>query len=385
MLNDKAARAQALAQSALEHALSAVAAHLDDGGRRSNIFASASPTVTLADGTMGWSLRRIDGSSLANSDEPIVVHANASSGQARRALRATLVPSGRPFDPLDTALYAGDKLRLSTLARITADRTIGAISEVNATAALVYAPTESAGSIRGATYFDTTQSNAQARRMPDPSLIEHYAALGTRINLATLPQASGIYRLENALLSPANNPFGPTNPYGIYVIDCVSSAYLHVRNVRILGTLVILDADKNRVIMGNNVLLQPAFRWMPSLLVRGGITFMGTTAGPSEATLGINLNPPHSPYRLESDSDTADTYPGRIEGLAYVTGDAVVAFPGQAFAGTLIAGDDVDLNVSVQVNFTYDPAVATLPPLGFFEDLGGLALDPSSITWQTPD
>lgn len=383
-LADQASTARTLARSGMDHALCAISAHLNGGGTRSTIFGSASPSVTMGNGTFEWSLARMDGSALGNTDEPIVVRAKAQQGQARYALQGTLVPSGTPFDVLDTGLYVGDTLALNYLSSLTSDKVVGASEDVTANVATISAPVEAGDQISGSVYLGTATSGATRRRMPDPSLIDHYLALGQRINIASLPRSGPTYLLEGMLLSPSSNPYGSTNEYGIYILEVGSGTQLVVRNIRICGTLVLLDTSWDRVIIGSGTLIQPAFDWMPSLLVRGDVAFMGSNAGPSESSLGINLNPAHTPYQFESDADTTDSYPGRIEGVSYISGDAVFALPRQNILGTMIIGDDAVVYSSTVINITYDPSVATLPPVGFFEDAGGLALDPTSIAWRLP-
>lgn len=383
-LADQATRARTLARSGLDHALCAVGAHLSGGGTRSDIFGSASPSITMDGGTFEWTFARMDGTALGNTDEPIVVRAKSQSGSARYGLHATLVPSGVPLDVLDTGLYAGDSITISTSATVASDKVIGAAGEVSATSATINAPVESVATIAGTTYNGTRSPGAPERRMPDPSLIDHYLAIGERISYSSLP-VSGLGRgLQDVLLSPSSNPFGATNEYGIYIIEPGMNS-LTISNVRIVGTLIILDASSTRTIIGSGVLMQPAFDWMPSLLVRGDVSFMGTSTGPSESVAGVNMNPSHTPFNFEFDQDTSDTFPGRIEGVSYVSGDAVFAFPRQNIQGTMVVGDDVRVLVGATLQITYDAGVATLPPVGFFEDAGGLALDPLSIAWRVPN
>ncbi|MFI4916073.1 MAG: hypothetical protein ACIAS6_06140 [Phycisphaerales bacterium JB060] len=386
---DHAARARALANSGLDHARSAVAAHVDGGGTRADIFGAANPSMPLDGGDFGWSLRRMDGTAIGNTDEPIVVRAWGRHGQARYGLRATFPPSGVPYDVLDTCMYVGGTLSIGLLANLTGDKVIGAATEINVgLTATGTAPLESPGQVTGAgalTYGGATSSNAPERRLPDASLLNYYIALGERISLASLPYSGSVYMLEDVLLSPASNPFGNTNELGIYIIDLQGSERLQIRNTRSVGTLVLINTESNNVIIGSNTLMQPAFEWMPSLLVRGGVTFMGTASGPDESVLGINLNPPSTPYDLQSDEDLDDAYPGRIQGVSYITGDTTFALPRQHIRGTMIIGGNATVRTSVAINVSYDPSVATLPPFGFFDDQGGLAIDPASITWTLPD
>lgn len=379
---DHAARARSLTRSGMEHAKCAIAAHLDNGGRRHDIFGAAEPSVSFDGGTFGWSMRRMDGSAIMNTDEPIVLRAKAEHGPARYAMQAILPPSGVPYDVLDTGMYAGGTINLSAVSNLTSDKVVGAIGNVSAITSTVTAPVESAGSVSGVVYLDTTSSRVAQRRMPDPSLIDYYVALGERINIGSLPTPTGAPTLQRVLLSPTSNPFGSTNEHGIYILDC-AGGNLVVRNLRVVGTLVLLNAT-GTVVIGNRVLLQPAHDWMPSLLVQGNLTFQGNITSLSESDLGVNLNPSHTPFGFQTDSDTSDDYVSRITGVSYASGNATFSLVRQRFAGTFIAGGDIRIQSAVSVDINYDPSVATLPPYGFFEDNGGLAIDPSTVTWQTP-
>lgn len=380
---DHATKARSLAGTGLEHALCAVAIHIDNGGTRHNIFGSAEPSINFDGGTFGWSLRNMDSTAVDNSDQPILLRTKAQHGPARYAMQAVLAPSGVPYDVLDTGMYVAGDLRFGSASIGISDKVIGSMTEVSATVATVNAPVESAGAINGALYTGTTSAQANARQMPDPTLIDYYVALGERINIGGLPATLGTPALKQALLSPTSNPFGSTNEFGIYIVDC-AGGNLQVEDIRIVGTLVLLNSTGSTII-GRNTLIEPAYSWMPSLLVQGNTSFMGTNTGPSEIAMGINLNPAHTPSGFDWDATDDDTYLGGIEGVSYVSGNVNFALPRQNIRGTMIIGGDARVYTGVTVNISYDPSVATLPPYGFFEDTGGLAIDPSTVVWSTPD
>ncbi|MEQ8318348.1 MAG: hypothetical protein RIE77_04845 [Phycisphaerales bacterium] len=385
ILTDQAARARLLAQSSFEHGLGALSAHFDDGQTRASLESSFTKSITLSDGQLEWSLTEIDGSPLDNADGPIVVRGKATYGQAVHIVEGILPPSGDPYDVLATGLYAGGELRMGANSTLTSDAVVGAIGDVHGSSSNINTDVESAGSISGSHYSMSTTEDAPARRMPEDTLFDYYAALGDTINVDLLPTFLGSPVIQNVLLSPNSNPYGDTNELGIYVLDCSGGRRFVLQNVRIRGTLVLLDSDEANVIIGAGVFMKPAYDWMPTLLVRGGVTFMGTNTGPNESILGVNLNPPHTPYQFEGDADTADAYPARIEGVSYASGNVTFALARQNFKGTMIVGGDARINGFVPVNITYDPGVAHLPPYGFFDDTDGeLALDPSTIVWELP-
>ncbi len=385
ILTDQSTEARLLAQSAFEHGLGALSAHLDSGDTRADLTSSFSKMGSLSDGQLEWTLSELDGSALDNVDGPIVLRAKASNGQATHIIRGILPPSGDPYDTLATAMYVGGELSTGTAASITADKTVGAIGDVTATGSTINAPVESSGTVSGAVFAGSTTSGADARTMPDDTLFDYYLALGEYIDIDLLPSSAGYQAIEDVLLSPSSNPYGNVNEFGIYIIDCSAARRLIVRRTRIVGTLVILDSAMDDVIIGSETLIEPAFGWMPSLLIRGGATFMGTTLGPSESTSDVDFNPSHTPYDFGFDDDKLDVYPGRIEGLAYVSGNVTFSLPGQNFLGTIIIGGNARVSLSTPVNITYDPDVAHLPPYGFFDDTDReLALDPSTIVWELP-
>ncbi|MEO1279752.1 MAG: hypothetical protein AAFV77_12415 [Planctomycetota bacterium] len=381
-IEDRLANARLNAHSAIEYGKAAVSAHLADGGTRTDLFGTINPGWNHTGGRASWRLREIGGATLNNIDGPLVLEATGESGVSTFRYDAILAPSGPPLDVMATAMYAGGTLTLGSGASITSEQIVGSIGEIDADAATVDAPVESAGAISGATYLSAQDRGVAPRLMPADGLFGYYTDLGERITLTDLPFRAGSYWLEDLVLSPSENPFGVTNPLGIYVIDC-GGWWVTLRNVRVVGTLVLLNAS-NSAWIGQNTLLQPAYPWMPSLLVEGGAGFYAGDTGPSEAAAGVNMNPRGTPYLFESDADTSDVYPAEIQGLAYVSGDVGFWLPSQAIRGKLIAGGNIRVRTGVDVDIFPDLDVERYPPFGFFEDSGGLTLDPNTITWTMP-
>lgn len=383
VLTDQSAGARLLAQSAFEHGLGALSAHLDSGSTRADLTASFSKTGALNDGQFEWIISELDGSAIDNTDGPILLRAKATNGQAAHVIEGILPPSGDPYDVLATGLYVGGELRLSTGSTLNSDQVVGSITEVFATNATINSPVESAYEVNGSTYLGSTTEGQPARAMPDPSLFDYYVALGEPISIASIPPVLGTPTLQDVLLSPNSNPFGDPNPLGIYVIDCGTSDLI-IRELRVFGTLVLLNSN-GWTVLGNNSLIQPAYPWMPSLLVQGGITFSGTNSGPIESLIGTNLNPVHTPYNMEWDAALDDSYIGGVEGVSYITDDVTFSVLRQNIRGTMIIGGNARIQGGTTVDITYDPGVAHLPPYGFFDDTDGeLALDPSTIVWELP-
>lgn len=180
------------------------------------------------------------------------------------------------------------------------------------------------------------------------------------------PDGPGIRR---AVLSPAVNPFGAgqTNPQGIYVLDC-DGRDVRIENARIVGTLVLIDPGAGSRIAGS-VHLEPARVNYPALLVSGGLTIAMDDAGLSEAAIGVNLNPPQTPFPYndgaggDTDGDLDDAYPSLIRGLVYASDD--LTFDGRcAVEGLVIAHDDIVAR-GVTLTLRYQSIYLNDPPPGF--------------------
>lgn len=383
ILTDQAAEARLLAASAMEHAVGAVSAHLAAGDDRGDLVPAFKATVALNGGTLGWELTEVSGAAIDNVDGPLRLTAVGKRGAAAHQLAVMLPPSGAPYKILDTAMYAGNNIAVSSAGILTADHVVGANGDFSNAVGAVNAPVQAGGTASGTVYLGTTSSGATKHDMPSGSTtVNYYANVGTVIDRTLIPWDSGSRTLQNVLLSPTSNPFGSPNPLGVYVIDLEGNPF-HIRNLRVKGTLVLLRASSDTLV-GANVFMQPAYPWMATLVADGDLTFGGNGAGPNEAVLGVNLNPPGTPYLYAHDSANDDVYPGRIEGVVYASDDIVFALLTNRFKGTIIAQNSIAIRTGVTVDITYDPGVARLPPFGFFEDEGGLAIDPASLTWTLP-
>lgn len=228
--------------------------------------------------------------------------------------------------------------------------------------------------ITGGTYSGPTASGAYPRALPDNSVFEYYLERGTPISASAMWAAG--WKIDRALLSPASNPFGgATNPEGIYIIDCQGNR-ITISRCRIVGTLVLLHPGSGSRIE-HSVHIAPAVAHYPSLMVRGDITFKLSDANLRESDFHINLNPLGSPYPYpagDSDADTNDTYPNRIMGLVYVSGNLKNESP--ISVDRLIVGGTLHSDNTLLFNTGFDPGEA-IPP-GFEH----IEMRPVSGTWR---
>ena len=156
------------------------------------------------------------------------------------------------------------------------------------------------GTLAKATVLLTTMSTNQTYNMD-------------KVQLKDVTYSDNTYLIEGQLLSPAVNPFGSTNASGIYVLNC-GNQNLVIANSRIVGTLVLLNANNNTSVQGS-MIWEPAIANYPALLVASNLSFSTTSAGLSESTYGVNFNPPGTPYPYNggtSNNTQTDGFPSLI-------------------------------------------------------------------------
>lgn len=322
---DARSRARALAESGLQ-----LAAHAIDKA----LVARTSPddATLVSDRGVGggrlWATadRKLTISNVGLLDADLNVTAFGTWASARQMLGATITSRNVPLSSLGLAMYAGKDLVVSNC-ELWCDGPVGA-------AGATYTVN---GSLVGeGLAIRASASNAQPLYdLPVPADVQaFYTSVGTPISRGSLSSN----RLRRVTLSASLNPFGPPNPLGVYVIDC-QGQNVTVQDVRVLGTLVLLNPGTGTII-GPEVHIAPARPDMPALIVLGHATIDTGTTPMSEASEGVNFNPPGAPYRAASDADQSDRYPSTIEGLVYVSGNVRLS-AGTQLRGRVLAGGSI--------------------------------------------
>src|SRR6185437_12587397 len=257
---------------------------------------------------------------LNNSDsDPVTVTGIGMKGTARQMLSVTLVPNPTPLTSLGVGLYCGGSGTFSSA-------TVQGISTISSAATLTLTSTSFNGNPLEAllivplscTGMGTQTTLSSGRTLPSASALNYYTSHGTAISYASLTTGN---TLQQCLLSPSSNPFGATNPLGIYVIDCGGQSIM-VQNMRLAGTLVLLNTGSNSAIQGS-VNMAPSVANYPTLLVSGSMQLNYTNSLLSESSAG-NLNPASTPYNGTSNTTATDSYPSTIQGLVYATGNVSI-------------------------------------------------------------
>ncbi len=201
------------------------------------------------------------------------------------------------------------------------------------------------------------------------------------VSLRNTTYPSDSYVLDG-LLTPTNNPFGATtNAQGIYLINCAGKD-VRVGKSRIVGTLVFLHPGQDSIIQGPLV-WEPAELNYPALLTNDALRIGLSSAGFNETNVGVNLNPPETPYPMNGGtsnttfSDT-DSYPSEISGLIYSTGDLKFSAESK-ISGVVIAHEKINIQAT-SLNLNYDSRYLENPPPGFDADSVTMKVVPG--TWQ---
>jgi hypothetical protein len=201
-----------------------------------------------------------------------------------------------------------------------------------------------------------------------------------KVSLTDTTLPSSAYVMDRVLLSPNSNPYGVTNPQGVYILDCQNQS-VTIGPCRIVGTLVLLNAGSGTTIQGP-ITWETAVPGYPALLVAQPITLaVNSSVGLSEATLGVNFDPPGTPYPYAggtTNTNASDGYPTIINGLIYC-GGALTVSSSPNINGCLISAGSISLS-NATLNLTYNSASYAFPPPGFATSLP--ALYPMSGTWQ---
>ena len=244
--------------------------------------------------------------------EPLVLTGTGTRGTTRHKVEVTLSPVIEPLEALNTCLHA------SGLIHITAGKQIIAVGAPVSTNGQL----DNEGTLDGDAHALSVNRTgtitgiftmpAPSKAMPDAGVIADYIRKATPV-----PYTATI---DKAVLTPGCNPWGPTDPNGLYYID-TNGADLTIRNSRIQGTLIVKAVGKTLTV-DNAVFFQNYRSDFPVLLVEGNVIIKHQSCDMtlSEVTNNANYNPVGAPYEGVFDSDQLDVYPNEIRGLIHIVG-----------------------------------------------------------------
>lgn len=345
--------ARHLAMSAVDQALQVLRS---DANWRTTYAAGAVtlPVPSPAKTSMSAVLSDPDGNLGDDLRDDAFLTATGVRGDARQVVRVELCPTPRPCGALYSAIHSGGTIGIGP--SILADAKITSAGQVRGFGGSVSAPVQ-ATTIVGGNFLRTTTVGNPGLSMPDATVFATWKARGTAI---ALPVSK---RIEKAVLAPGFSSYGAANARGIYYVDCAGSD-VTVRNVRVYGTLVLLNAGPNTTVTQAVVMEAPPGQ--PALLVQGALDLNVTTANLSELTHLTNFNPIGSGVPGGTNLLPTDTFPSGVCGVVYASGTGMLR-GSTKLHGSFIAVTGVGIDDAPTV--THDPSQLDNPPDGFWDKL----------------
>jgi len=305
-----------------------------------------------------------DGDLSDSITDAVTLRSVGFAGTSSSVLEVALQPTGQGLSSLSASLHSAGDIYAED--PIRTDQTVSSNGNIDVTSSYIYGEPDYAaqavGTITGSVYnADKKPNMSPALDMPTiNTALEYYESRGTHIAYSQVPAG----HIQNVVISPGNNPYstGNTNSEGIYVIDCQGND-LHIRDSRINGTLVLLNAGSGTRLEGD-MSWEPAASNLPALLVQGDLRMdWSAPLGLSESSLNINFNPVGSPYEGEADNDQNDSYPGDLKGFVYISGNLDVKQDAKisgilVVGGTVIVNDDLNLNYNIDLYNNAPPGFA---------------------------
>ena len=344
-----------LAFSAAEHALNRINAA--DDWRMT--FGGATVEKSFGRGTFRWRVVDEDDGDLADDDlDPATIIATGIVNDASHTLSLRVTEEGQPLAALSACLAAGGKVQVKRGKSLTLTGGILASNDTVVNDGTIYGNVEAQNVTGSGTVVGTVTTGAAPRAMPSSSVFDVYRDMATAISPGD--------KIENKLLSPANNPWGETNSDGIYYVD-TGSKDLKIKKSRIHGTLVVKCGPGKKVVIGGpgGVALLHNYRAAcPVLIVDGKLEFEleSDTRDLTESGAGTNFNPAGTPYGGETDDDQADSYPNEIQGLVHVTGEFKMKKTSRV-RGAVICEGKATIDGANEI--VHDPSVTENPPTGY--------------------
>ncbi len=368
VLLDEMARARLAAISGVECVLAKIKSDPQWRQNYNNGATNVVGNLTAALGLSGMSsqsfeftLTDTDGDLADNPEDWVTIRSVGLAGKTRHVIEVLLQPTGENLSCLGASLHAdGDIIAQGS---VTTNQIVSSNSNIDAShgSASITGNAQAVGMVLGNVSGQSSPGMTPPLEMPDSeSVFKYYEANGTHIDYSEL--AGGA--IDRVILSPGNNPYGAgaTNHQGIYVINCRGNQ-VTITNSRIQATLLFLNASAG-VELKDSIHWQPTIANFPALLVQGDVAMNWSGNLPlREDSVGVNFNPPHTPYEGISDGMIdSRTYPSTITGIVYVTGHLRMSQQTK-IEGVVIVGGTVQ--TQGYVNLTYKNTYLSNAPPGF--------------------
>ncbi len=314
-----ATEAEALAESAIEYALCALA----DNTNWRTTYTSGTETAAKSLGGGAITFKLVDEGDGSLSDDPmdnVRLYGYGRAGAAVRVYSVELKCKKVPLDVLRCAAHAAGSVVANTTSTVSSGPLSSNASLTVPVAVVVNGDVEAPAVACGGTVTGTITSGAPVKPMPSTSLYDTYLARATTISYYSLSSGT----MGGVVLSPASNPYGSANSEGIYYISVPALNTMTLRNSRLVATLVVYLNATAKLVTSGNLLWETPSAGQPALIVKSAssatVTLGASSGWFGEAEIGVNLNPSGTPYNGVSDSDLYDAYPCEVRGRIHSIG-----------------------------------------------------------------
>ena len=290
----------------------------------------------------------VDGVLSDNDDDPVELTCTATVDGVTRTVQINA--QQQPCEILRYAVAGGGVVKISNDVCVTGNVTSNDEIDKSGADTWIVGNAEAVGAIEETDNITGTISpGSAAKEFPDQtSIFTYYQAAATLI-----PYQS---TMERILLSPTNNPYGETNPDGLYSMNCDDQKVV-IRQCRIVGTLILID-PKDDSSIDDSINWQPARADYPALIVQGTKFTIKTDQDLDEDHIEQDLNMPgETGY-----GDDEQVFPNEINGLVYATGELILD-KDIVIKGTVIAAGDIELKDCSSC--VYDAGVYNNTPVMF--------------------
>lgn len=320
-----------------------------------------------------------DGTALTLEDlaDPIMLSATAQIDTTRQRFSVVLEPTIEPKPELRAALSGAQLVKLEERASIRSEAPLWAF-EFDANKAVIAPDVWFVKEAKGEWYNGASRSVASAPSVLAADIANAALDSPTIITPAVLPESDGRFWLTGALGPGVNSAGGSANANGVYHLRAAGEK-IGIRNLRLMGTLVVSDYSGEVLIDGSNN-LSSGNSGRPVLVVDDNLDVQMRSGPVDERLVGRSLNPPGMPdANGVTDADTADSYASLITG-AVVVGDRLrVYWPGMWLEGSMLVAGNVEIKQDAMVRMAQSEALLASPPDGL-RSSSGLRINPATWT-----
>jgi hypothetical protein len=215
------------------------------------------------------------------------------------------------------------------------------------------------------------------------------------VSMTNNSQNGNAVHIQNTLLSDKFNPFSVNNSVrsstGIYIVDC-RGREVRIENCRIRSTLVFTNCPQ--VVLSKGIVWEVPNKHYPAIIANAPIVDETTFDTWNwnclrESDIRVNLNPSHTPFKGQSNTDNADIFFCSLGGPIFSTSTISLGNNNKNrgkirwLTGPILAKNTLSVQNTTK-SIVFDSNMILNPPPGFYPAFTPMRLIPSSIDEASP-